>query len=57
METAPDVVVPFDASLPGLASSGWPRGRLPRGLRKPIATLVDRTPVFAEPPAALAGSA
>ena len=57
VETAPDVVVPFDASLPGLASSGWPRGRLPRGLRKPIATLVDRTPAFAEPPAALAGSA
>ena len=57
VETAPDVVVPFDASLPGLASSGWPRGRLPRGLRKPIAALVDRTPAFAEPPAALAGSA
>ena len=57
VETAPDVVVPFDASLPGLASSGWPQGRLPRVLRKPIATLVDRTPAFAEPPAALAGSA
>ena len=57
VETAPDVVVPFDASLPGLASSGWPKGRLPRGLRKPIAALVDRTPAFAEPPAALAGSA
>ena len=41
-ETAPDVVVPFEPSVPGLADRGWPRGRLPRTLRKPLDRLADR---------------
>ncbi len=36
---SPDAVVPFDRSLPEIAGRGWPRGRLPRGLGKPVAAL------------------
>ncbi len=39
---SPDAVVPFDRSLPEIAGRGWPRGRLPRGLVKPVAALADR---------------
>ena len=44
VDTPPDVVIPFEATLPELADRGWPRGRLPRRLRKPIAELADRVP-------------
>ena len=37
-----DAAVPFDASLPDLASRGWPGERLPRALRKPVAALAGR---------------
>ena len=40
--TPPDVVVPFEPSVPALADRGWPRGRLPRTLRKPLENLADR---------------
>ena len=39
---SPDAVVPFERSLPEIAGRGWPRGRLPRGLAKPVAALVAR---------------
>lgn len=39
---SPDAVVPFDRSLPEIAGRGWPRGRLPRGLAKPVAALAAR---------------
>ncbi len=42
IETASDVVVPFDRSLPELAGRGWPGDRLPRNLRKPVAALAER---------------
>ena len=38
----PDVVIPFEPSLPETADWGWPNARLPRSLRKPLATLTDR---------------
>ena len=38
----PDVVVPFESSLPGTTDRGWPDGRLPHSLRKPVAALTDR---------------
>ena len=41
IETPADTVVPFDRSLPEIAGQGWPRDRLPRGLRKPVAALAD----------------
>ena len=54
---APDVVVPFESTLPSLADRGWPKGRLPRTLRAPLDRLVDR--ILASPDladtAALAG--
>lgn len=37
-----DIVIPFEPSLPGIADRGWPQGRLPRGVRKPLAALADR---------------
>ena len=37
----PDVVVPFEPTLPAIADRGWPEGRLPRVLVGPIATLTD----------------
>ncbi len=39
VETSPDVVIPYEASLPEVADRGWPRGRLPRRLREPVAGL------------------
>ena len=56
VDTPPDAVIPFDASLPGLASRGWPGERLPRGFRKPVAALADRmfAQAFDPPPAAQA---
>lgn len=44
VDTPPDVVIPFEATLPDLADRGWPGGRLPRRLRKPIAELANRVP-------------
>ena len=37
----PDVVVPFEPTLPAIADRGWPQGRLPRTLTGPLATLTD----------------
>ena len=42
LEIEPDVVIPFEPSLPELADWGWPSARLPRSLRKPVAALTDR---------------
>ena len=47
VETPPDVVIPFEPTLPEIADRGWPRGRMPRRLRKPIASLADRIPMQA----------
>ncbi len=41
VESPPDIAVPFDASLPELASRGWPGERLPRALRKPVTALAE----------------
>ena len=38
----PDIVVPFERSLPAIADHGFPDRRLPRSLRKPLAELTDR---------------
>ena len=38
----PDVVVPFEQSLPEISNRGWPEGRMPRSLRKPLDSLVGR---------------
>ena len=46
----PDVVVPFEPSLPAVADRGWPRDRCPRALRKPLSTLVEE--ILAAPAAA-----
>ena len=40
---APDVVVPFEPTLPSIADRGWPRDRLPRTLRASLTRLADRT--------------
>ena len=42
IETPPDVVIPFEAALSEIADRGWPGGRLPRRMRKPVAALADR---------------
>ena len=42
LEIEPDVVVPFEPSLPESTDWGWPKARLPRALRKPLKTLTDR---------------
>ena len=42
METAPDIAVPYLPSLPEIADRGWPGDRLPRRMRKPVASLLDR---------------
>ena len=42
LEIEPDVVIPFEPSLPEMADWGWPSAKLPRSLRKPVATLTDR---------------
>ena len=39
--TAPDVVVPFEPTLPSITDRGWPDGRIPRALRDPIGQLTD----------------
>ena len=41
-ERQPDVVVPFEQSLPEISNRGWPEGRMPRSLRKPLDSLVSR---------------
>lgn len=41
-KATPDVVVPFEPSVPALADRGWPGDRLPRTLRKPLERLADR---------------
>ena len=38
----PDVVVPYEPRVPGLADRGWPQGQVPRALRAPLGALVDR---------------
>ena len=38
----PDVVVSFDPVIPETADRGWPQGRLPRSMRKPLVALTDR---------------
>ena len=38
----PDVVIPFEQSLPEISNRGWPGGRMPRSLRKPLDSLVGR---------------
>ena len=42
VETAPEISIPYVPTLSEIADRGWPRGRLPRRLRKPVATLLDR---------------
>lgn len=42
LEVPPDVIVPFEPSLPGVTDRGWPQGRFPRSLRKPLATLTQQ---------------
>ena len=43
IESEPDVVFPFESTLPDFADRGWPEGRrLPRPLRDPLTTLTDR---------------
>ena len=37
----PDVVVPFEPTLPSVTDRGWPEGRIPRALRDPIGRLTD----------------
>ena len=39
---APDVLVPFEPTLPSVTDQGWPQDRLPRTLREPLDRLVDR---------------
>lgn len=38
----PDFAVQFDPAIPETADRGWPQGRLPRSLRKPVSALTDR---------------
>ena len=38
----PDVVIPFEQSVPEISNRGWPDGRMPRSLRKPLDSLVGR---------------
>ena len=42
VEATPDVVVPFEPTLPAHSDRGWPEDRLPRSLRKSLTALVDR---------------
>ncbi len=37
----PDLAVQFDPAIPETADRGWPQGRLPRSLRKPVSALTD----------------
>ena len=54
--TRPDVVVPFEPSVPALADRGWPQGRLPRTLRKPLENLANRILAAPGSEEAMAGS-
>ena len=38
----PDLTVPFEPTVPETADRGWPQGKLPRPLRKPVSALTDR---------------
>ena len=49
IERAPDIAVPFDASVPEAADRGWPDDRLPRSLRAPMTALADRLLASATP--------
>ena len=42
VEAEPDVVVPFEPTLPAVTDRGWPNDRLPKPIRKPLAALADR---------------
>ena len=42
LERQPDIVIPFELSLPEISNRGWPEGRMPRSLRKPLDSLVSR---------------
>lgn len=42
VSAAPDVVVPFEPTLPSIGDRGWPKVRMPRALREPLARLADR---------------
>ena len=48
VEATPDVIVPFEPTLPAVNDRGWPKGRLPRALRKPLSDLADRILAGAE---------
>ena len=52
---APHIVIPFDPLLPSIVDRGWPQGRLPGALRKPLNRLADR--ILAPVEAAAAGGA
>ena len=41
LEAPPDVVVPFEPSVPEIADRGWPGDQLPRPLRAPLAALAS----------------
>ena len=45
----PEAVVPFEPSVPPLADRGWPRGKCPASVAKPLGALVDR--LLEAPPA------
>ena len=55
MPAEPDVVIPFESSVPAAAAWGWPQARLPRSLRNPVTALTDR--LLAPPPAIDAAAA
>ena len=42
MRVRPRVSVPFEPTLPTLCDRGWPKGRIPRSLEKPLAAIADR---------------
>ena len=46
--TVPDVVVPFEPTLPALADRGWPQGRMPPTLREPLNKLTERLLTMAD---------
>ena len=45
----PEAVVPFEPAVPALADRGWPRGKCPPSVAKPLGALVDR--LLEAPPA------
>ena len=42
ISATPDIVVPFEPTLPSIGDRGWPKVRMPRALREPLARLADR---------------